>query len=219
VSTLLRYQFVIRREQFWLPAALVGLFVVITAILGQYDYQIETASSLLAVVLPLTGGILAASAIVEDTARELQFVAPRAPWRWLAECSIVILGIIGVCSLVYQAWLAALGIDLASYGGLLARQLLWLIPTLALISLGSVTAALTAQGTLAALVVGGVWLFEIIARDWLASDYIGRKLLFIIGYVGRGAPDLLISYVVLTGLSLALLAIAGWLLRKTERYI
>jgi hypothetical protein len=221
VSTLLRYQFVIRRDQFWLPAALVGLFAVITAILGKYDYQLEAAASLLAVVLPLTAGILAASAIVEDPTRELQFAAPRAPWRWLVECSFVILGIIGVFSLVYQAWLAALGIDLASYGGLLARQLLWLIPTLALIALGSVSAALTAQGTLAALVVGGVWLFEIIARDWLASGYVGRRLLIIIGYVGRGAPatELLISYVVLTALSLALLAIAGWLLRRTERYI
>ena len=219
MRTSLRYQLHIRRDQLWLPAALVGLFGAITAILGEHSYQVEAASALLAVVLPLAGGILAASAVVEDPAIELRLAAPRAPWRWLIECSAVILGIVAVCSLAYQAWLVALGIDLASYGDLLVRQLIWLIPTLALDALGGAVAALTAQGTLAALVVGGIWLFEIIGRGWMASGPVGRKLLFIIGYVDRGAADLPLSYACLVGISLALLVGAGLLLRRTERYI
>ena len=219
MSVSLRYQFVIHREQFWLPIALVALFGAITAILGEHQYQIEAAASLLSVILPLTGGILAASAVVEDPTLELHFAAPRAPWRWLADSSVVILAIVAACSLAYQAWLAVLGIDLSSYGDVLSRQFLWFIPALSLVALGSAMAALTAQGTLAALVVGGVWLFEIIARGWMASGEVGRKLLFIIGYVDRGAADLPISYAALIGLSLGLLAVAGLLLRRTERYI
>ena len=219
MSVLLRYQLIIRREQFWLPIAIVALFGAITAILGEHQYQVEAAASLLSVILPLTGGILAASAVVEDPALELRFAAPRAPWRWLADGSVVILAIVGACSFVYQGWLAVLGVDLASYGDLLSRQFLWFIPALSLVALGGAMAALTAQGTLAALVVGGIWLFEIIARDWLASGPVGRKLLVIIGYVDPGAADLPISYAALIGLSLALLVGAGVLLRRTERYI
>jgi hypothetical protein len=219
VSTMLRYQFIVRREQFWLPAALAGLFGAVVAILAGHPYQAKTAASLLAFVFPLAGGILAASAVVEDPTLELQLVAPRAPWRALAECSVIIVGVVAVGSLAYQGWLAVLGLDIADYGGLLTRQLIWLAPLVALVALANATAALTAQGTLAALVVGGVWLFEIVARDWLASGDVGRKLLIFVGAVDPGASDLGLSYASVFALSAALLVLAGWLLRRTERYL
>ncbi len=219
MSATLRYQFIVRREQFWLPSGLVGLFGAIVAILGGDPYQVRVAAGFLGFVLPLTGGMLAASAFVEDPTLELQLAAPRAPWLALAEYLAVIVAVMAACSLIFQAWLAALGVDVASYGSVLTRQLIWLVPTVALVALASAIAALTAQGTLAALTVGGVWLFEVLGHGWLASGEVGRKLLIFIGSIDPKGVDLWLSYACLFALSAALLVLSGWLLRQTERYL
>jgi hypothetical protein len=219
LNAMLRYQFLIRREQFWLPGALMGLFAAISVILGNHPYRVQSACALLAVVFPLVGGILAASAVVEDAALELQMAAPRPAWRTLLERSAVILGVIVVGGIVYQGWLAVLRIDTGIYGSLLDFQVVWLVPTVALIALAGLVAALTAQGTIAALVVGGVWLFEILARDWLASSAVGRRLLVFIGSFDPKAPDLWLSYACILALSAAMLVAAALLMRKSERYL
>ncbi|MGE5620457.1 MAG: hypothetical protein ACM3US_14520 [Sphingomonadaceae bacterium] len=219
MSTTLRYQLAIRRERFWLPGGLAGLFGAIVAILGDNPNQVQAAVGFLAFVLPLAGGILAASAFVEDPALELLFAAPRAPWLALAECTAAIVAIIAAGSLAFQAWLAALGVDIAEYGSLLTRQLIWLAPTVALVALASITATLTAQGTLGALTVGSVWLFQVLGHGWLASGEIGRKLLIFIGSIDPRAADLWLSYACLFALSAVLLVLSGWALRQTERYL
>ena len=83
----LRYHLrIYRREHLALPAGLWALFAIMVAFMvsdGGRAY--EMANAFLGFVLPLMAGILAASAIVDDTALELQLAAPRAPWRTLVE--------------------------------------------------------------------------------------------------------------------------------------
>lgn len=217
----LRYHLrIYRREHLALPAGLWGFFVLLVAFMpGDARQAYEMANAFLGFVLPLMGGILAASAIVDDTALELQLAAPRAPWRTLVERLAMLLALVAVAALTYQAYLAAMGVDISALGNLAARQLTWLLPSLALMGLSSLFALAFGQGTAGALLVGLVWLMQILLRRWFVGSPWARYLFLFMRARYAASPYLPANELSLLGLAVGMTAAAGWLLKRTERYL
>lgn len=209
-----------RREHLALPAGLWALFALMAGFMrtdGERAY--EMANAFLGFVLPLMAGILAASAIVDDEALELQLAAPRAPWRTLVERLALLAGIIALASFAFQLYLAAMGVDISALGNLAARQLTWLVPGLALMGLASLAALAFVQGTAGALLVGLIWLMQLLLRGWFVASPWARYLFLFMRARYAAHPSLAANELCLAGLAVALVAAAGWLLRRTERYL
>jgi len=217
----LRYHMLVyRREQIWLPAGLWGLFALL--VLFFHDDPTRAPDIILGflnVVLPLMAGVLAASVVVEDPALELQLATPRPPWWLLLERLLLLLGLTAVAALAYQALLAAAGMDAGFLGNPLARQLVWLVPSLALMGLASVVALAFAQGMPGALVVGAMWLFQILFRDWLAASPWARFVFLFMGGMHPESPDLPANYLCLLALAAAFAVLAALMLQREERYL
>jgi hypothetical protein len=218
--TPLRYWMVVyKREQFYLPFGFLLLFVVIVLLLRGNENSIGAAKAFLGAILPLMAGILAAYAVLDDPALELQFSTPRPIWYLLLERLGTILAVIALIAVGYQIFLPYAVIDLSDLGGLLGRQLAWLVPTLAMIALGSTTAFAFSGSTFGALFVGGVWIFEVLMRGWFATNQFAVHVYLFMGIHIPQHPSLRIFQGVIFGISLVLLW-AGWLLlRKEEKYI
>ncbi|MCL6431926.1 MAG: hypothetical protein K6V36_13865 [Anaerolineae bacterium] len=217
---LLYHLHIYRREHLALPAGLWMLFALIVAFVrkdGGRAY--EMAYPFLGFVLPLMAGILAASAIVDDPALELQLAAPRAPWRILVERLAALLGIVALAAVAYQLYLAAMGVDLSPLGNPAARQLGWLVPSLALMGLASLAALALVQGTGGVLLVGLVWLLQILGRKWFVESRWARYLFLFMRARYAAHPSLAANELCLLGLAVVLVVAAGRLLRKTERYL
>jgi len=209
-----------RREHLALPAGLWALFVLMVAFMrGDAQRTFDMADAFLGFVLPLMAGILAASAIVDDTALELQLAAPRAPWRILVERLALLVAIIALAAFAYQLYLAVVGVDLSALGNLAARQLTWLLPSLALMGLSSLAALAFVQGTGGALLVGLIWLLQLLLRGWFVASPWARYLFLFMRARYTTNPALTANELCLAGLAVALVAAAGWLLRQEERYL
>ncbi len=219
-SLSLRYLLLTSRlDQLWLPAGMWGMCAILEVIFHGDQRGIDLASGFLGVILPLLAGILAAYAVLDDPAIELQFATPRPAWLALGERLGVVVGEIALAALTYQAYVAALGIDLSNLGGPLERQLTWLIPTLALAGLGCFGAFALAQTTAGAMLVGMVWIVQIILHGWFPAQDATRPWFLFLRVFASGSPGLWLNQFVLLGLGTALL-LSGWaLIKKQERYI
>ncbi len=209
-----------RREHLALPAGLWALFALMVVFMRDNAQQTyDMANAFLGFVLPLMAGILAASAIVDDTALELQLAAPRAPWRTLVERLTLLTGIVALAAVAFQLYLAVMGVDLSPLGNLAARQLTWLLPSLALMGLSSLASLALVQGTGGALLVGLIWLMQILLRGWFVASPWARYLFLFMRARYATNPSLAANELCLLGLAVALVAAAGWLLKREERYL
>src|SRR4029079_19208515 len=111
-----------RRDSLWFPLAFLALFVVLTSILRHPAIRFSLARAYLGFIVPLIGGVLAAYAVLDDPALELRFATPvRAEQTLFARLGLI-LAVQAACALVFQLFVAALGIDLSPLGGLLGVQ-------------------------------------------------------------------------------------------------
>jgi hypothetical protein len=204
-------------DQLWFPFGIWALFVTISLILPERLPTI--ARGYLGFAVPLIGGILAAYCILDDPAIELRFATP-VPAAWvMVERLGLILVVQAVSVWAFQVFCQAMGVNLALLGGSLGVQLAWLVPTLALMALGVSGGLLAAQPMGGALLVGVLWLVEIILRGWFATDRIARYFLV---FMRASYPDLTWltwNEIAVTGWSVMLLAVAWALLRRQERYL
>jgi hypothetical protein len=83
---------------------------------------------------------------------------------------------------------------------------------------GCFCAIAAAQTTTGALLVGMVWIVELVARGWFAYNN-GKYFLVFMGPLMPDHPDLFANYISLFALTLALLFIAWALLHRQERFI
>lgn len=216
----LRYQlFSFRLDQLWLPGALWALFAVVTALMHGSPSYFSVATAYLGFVLPLIGGVLGAYAILEDFALELQMTTPRPSWALLAERLGIIFVVQALASLTFQIYLAASGLDLTPLGGLLARQAVWMVPSLACMALGSVLSFIFAQSLPAAMVTALLWLTQLLLRDGFQADPIGRFIFLFLGVRDPQNPDLLGNQLCLTGLSVLFFLFAWIFFKRQERYL
>lgn len=208
-----------RLDMLWLPLAFWGLFVIMTWMLRSEPSGYDICTAFFGAALPLIGGILSAYAVLDDPALELQFAAPRPAWIMLAERLGMILVITTICATAYQGVVATLGIDLSPLGNLPARQLAWLAPTLAAVALATAAAFAARQSMAGAVIIGLIWIFQVVMRDWFLQNRIGRYLLLFMGSNYYDHPALHGNQAALTLLALLLFAAAWDLLRRQERYI
>ncbi len=207
-----------RFDQVWFSLAFWVLFVVIGMIRGP-EYILDTNRAYLGAVIPLIAGIMAAYAVLDDPALELRFATPIAAAQTLLERLAPILVIQVLCALTFQIFALVLGVDFAPlYGSWLKVQSIWLIPTLSLMALGCFAAIAAAQTTTGALLVGMVWLVQLVARGWFADNN-GKYFLVFMAPLMPDHPDLNANYISLFALTILLLFAAWALLHRRERYI
>jgi hypothetical protein len=208
-----------RLDMLWLPVAFWMLFLIIAWFTRNEETGFGVTTAFLGAALPLTGGMLASYAVLEDPALELQFATPRPAWAMLIERVGFIFIVTALCAFIYQAAVALLGYDLSPLGTLLARQMAWLAPTLTAMALGATVAFALRQSIAGAAITGLVWFGQLMAHDWFLSSPWACYTLLMMGSNYSDHPALAGNRVVLTGLA-ALLMIAAWaLLRRQERYI
>lgn len=213
--SLLTYRF----DQLWFPLAIWALFVVICLFLQRSDQVMNTTRGYLGAALPLIAGILAAYAVLDDPTLELRFATPISAGQTLFERLSLILVVQAVSALSFQVFVLALGGDFSVLGTVWDVQLAWLVPSLALMALGSLGALLAAQTMVGALLIGVVWIVELIAREWFAAQDGWRYLLVFMSALMPDHPFLRGNQLALVLLAALLFVAAGLLLRRQERFI
>lgn len=208
----------LQKENFWLPPALAALFLIIVAILGP-EHRYDIGRAFLGYVLPLLPGGLSAYAFLADPALELQFATRRSAARMLFERLSVIFGVVVAVGVLFQLGLHALGVSLAPLGGLWQRQLAWLVPCLTTLALGAAAALLGRNTNAGSAVVGGLWIFQLLARGWFASNPVLRNVLLFYAVMDPFGTPRRLNQVVLSALSVGLLVLTQALLKKQERYL
>lgn len=208
-----------RFDQLWFPLAIWILFLIIGLLRGQANL-LDTTRAYLGSVLPLVGGIMAAYAVLEDPALELRFASPISTTQTLLERLVPIFLVQAFFALAYQVFALGLKADFSSifisWGGV---QLAWLVPTLSLMALGCFIALAAAQSSVGAVLVGMVWIVELVARGWFAGHSIGRYFLVFMSSLMLDHPALRLNQITLLVLSFVLLLASWALLRRQERYI
>lgn len=212
--TLLTY----RLDQLWFPFAFWALFVITTLILSDDAQNFDMARAYLGTAIPLIGGIMAAYAILDDPALELRFATPIRAAQILFERVSMILFIQIICAVAFVIFSLAIGVDFSSLGNWIAIHLSWLVPTIALITLGTFGSILGAQTMIGAFLVGLVWIVEIIIRDGMAFNNAKYFYIFM-GILNPEHPDLISNQIALFALSILFLVFAWLLLHRQERYI
>lgn len=209
-----------RLDQVWFPAGLWALFIIIILLMRENGEQaLNSARAYLGAVLPLTAGIMAAYAVLDDPALELRFTTPIPAWKTLAERLAMTLAITAVGALLYQLVLLPVGISLAAFGNLWAVQLLWLVPVLALMALGCLASLSFAHNTGGAMIVALVWLLQLLFRDWFILHRWARYLLVFLAMLRPDHPDLILNQLVLVLLAALFILFAQALFKKQERYL
>jgi hypothetical protein len=204
-------------DQLWFPLGLWALFIIL--ILFMPGKLVTVARGYLGFAIPLVGGILAAYSILDDPAIELRFATP-IPAGWiLAERLGIILAVQAASAWAFQMACLAMGVNLAAFAGGAGLQLAWLVPTLAMMALGITGALLAAQPMGGALLVGVLWLVEILLRGWFATDKIGRYFLVFMRVAYPDLAWLRANELAVAGWTVLLLAAAWALLRRQERYL
>jgi hypothetical protein len=214
----LRYTLLTSRfDQLWLPLAFWILFIIIALIRG-LEFMADTTRAYLGAVIPLLGGIMAAYAILDDPALELRFATPISAARTLLE-RLALVFIVQVASAIsFQIFALSLKTDFSIFGSWVDVQLAWLLPTLALMAFGCLTALLAAQTITGAVFAGMVWLVELVARGWFAGNN-GKYFLIFMGALMPDHPDLALNQLSLCVLSIICLLVSWSLLHRQERYI
>ena len=207
-----------QKDQFWLPLAMWGLFVLMLVLFFEGNNQVNAARAFLGFVMPLLAGGLAAYAVLEDSALELQFATALPAWRMLAERLGLVLVVILAVGLSFQGVLVVLRVD-PHLGNFWQAVLAWLVPCLTMISLGTFVSLLAGNSHAGAAFVGVLWITQTIGRGWFAYNETARLFLLFFGAMAAGHKDLPLNQFVLTGITVAGLFFSWLLLKKQERYI
>ncbi len=207
-----------RLDLLWFPLSFWALFAVIGVIRGP-EYILVTSRAYLGAVLPLIGGIMAAYAVLDDPPLELHFATPVPAAQILLERLVPLFCVLLACASTYQLFACSMGADFTPiFGRWASVQLIWLVPTLWSIAWGCLISFAAAQTVAGALLVGLVWIVELVARGWFAYNA-GKYVLIFMGPLMPDHPDLIANYITLSALSATFLLIAWALLRREERYI
>lgn len=211
---------IVRAEQLVLPAALWALFALMLVLFqNEAGRRFDMVVAYLAMIVPLTAGILAAGAVVDDPVIELHLAAPRPAWHLLIERTVFVLAIALAGAVGFQVLAFVLGVPLSGLGGMVRRQLVWLVPSLALCTLSAAASLGLRHSMGGALLVGFVWLVQVIIREGISATTWGRYVYLFMGARQPGHPTLLANQLTLVGLAAALALAGAIMLRRGERYL
>ncbi len=216
----LHYRFkTLRLDQVWLPFSFWALFAIVGFITRDMNKYYDLTRIFLSVVLPLIAGILSAYALLEDPTLELKFAAPVSTSRLLLERLGLIFVIQAVFAFLFEGYAALVKVDLSPLGNFGQLQLVWLVPCLAAMTLGSFCSLLGASSISGAVVIGFFWILQAILHSFFAANSVTRYIFWFMGGLNPDNPNLIWNQWVLLGLSILLLFAALQLLRRQERYI
>ncbi len=215
---LLNYDYLLITGVVWALGAFLTWFTYHTLNLG------DMTISVLELVFPVPVAVLASAAFAGDPAREVICAAQRPVWQIVASRIAVVLGLLAVMAVLFDAYLAALNIPLPGEGNWLEKQLVWLSPSLALVFAALLASLWSRSATVGASVAVGVWLLEIILHGLLVDDLVlqgfwldaSRRVFLFATLWEKGAPYWLVNRELLIGIA-ALLAVAClWRMSRTE---
>lgn len=210
--------FTSKMDLLWFPVAFFGVFVIIASIEKNAPQFMSIVRAYLGAASPLVGGVLAAYALLEDPAIELRFATPIKAAQTLFEKLGLIFVIQAVLALIFQLIILSLGGNFSMYASGWHLQLAWILPTLTLMLLGCICSLLAANSTIGALIVGMVWLVQLIARSWFAGNF-GKYFLVFMGAFMGDHPDLTANHVSLLAVCVVFFVLSLALLKRQERYI
>jgi hypothetical protein len=202
-------------------AALMALLAVLQAFGTQDDASTaRTFHGVLAVGIPLAIGIVAGSLVGRDPAAELQLSVVREYRGTLLRRLILAAGWAAVVAVLTTVAVVASGwwYRLPSAPDPVTGQLTWLAPAFALGGLGFLIAALSRTAALAAGLVSGVWLVElVVGANLRSSSWLELLDLFARRTADSGAW--LANRGVLLAVGAALLVIAWRVLDRPEHLL
>jgi hypothetical protein len=206
-----------RRDQLWFPLALLAFFMVAVVVMRHPAIRFSLARAYLGFIVPLTGGILAGYAVLDDPALELRFATPVRAGQTLLTRVGLILSVQTACALVFQLFLVVLGVELSPLGGVLGVQLAWFLPAFCLAGVGTAGSLAAARTSVGAFLAGAVWLTHVMMKGWLEAN--ARYAYLFMGVLVPGHRDLRINQCVLFAASATLLCLSWVLLRRQERFL
>lgn len=206
-----------RRDHFWFPATLLAFFVLLVCILKLPQARFAITRAYLGFLVPLVAGMSAAYAVLDDPALELRFATPTSAARTLGSRLGLIFAVSGLCAIAFQGTAFLLRVDLSPLGGVIGVQLAWLVPTLALVTLGTAGSLASTHSSTGAFLAGAAWLLQLLMKGWFLTN--GRYAYLFMGVLEPLHPDLLRSQAFLATLS-SLLLVASWrMLERQERFL
>ena len=189
----------------------------------------RTLSASLEMIIPLAAGIVVATITSQDNAIELQLTMPKKYDRTVLRRLIIIFGwtaFIALLSGIVIYTLKLKYIPLSSQSESIPLQLLtqvltWIAPLLWLVGIGVCLALLLRSRSASGALIGGIWIFEIIFKDYIAAtNWLHPVFLFpttLIPLVGT-IPQVYFNIWLTTRLELLGTALAflltGWLLLR-----
>jgi hypothetical protein len=209
----------LKLDQVWLPFSFWALFAIVGMITREQDKFYDLTRIFLSVVLPLISGILSAYALLDDPTLELKFAAPVSTNRLLMERLGTIFFIQLVLAFAFEGYASLMQADLSPLGNFWQLQLVWLVPCLATMTLGSFAAIAGASTISGAVTIGLLWILQAILHSFFAANTITRYFFWFMGGLNPDNGFLPCNQASLVALSIVCLAAALQLLHRQERYI
>jgi hypothetical protein len=220
------------------PIILLLGFVVLAFILQAR--QVDPARTLLGgieMMLPIVVGTIIGTVIAQDSALELHLTLARKYHMTAILRLLCILSLTIILALIYMNSLAALHMlsmplfmqHWSPLAVFVQIQLIWLAPLLWCLSVGFCFSLLLQSRTAGAALVGGIWIAEIVFKDFIAmSNWLRPILLFpftLVGYPATHASQadynlyFLNTRFDLMGMALVFFFLGWLLLRNTEHML
>ena len=210
-------------------AALLGPPVAVAAgaglsLTGSSPNDAEAARVLLGTLemaVPLVAGVASASLVGRDPAAELQLTMPTRYRSTLVRRLVVAAGSAAVVAALFAVVLIATGWwhRWPEHHGVVAGQLTWLAPTLAMCAVGFAAGAVFRGPAAAGAVVTSLWIVQQVLAGVMQQHLLGRLLYLFATTRGAEPGDWPANRLTLLGLAAVLIVLALAVLRRTERLI
>ncbi|MBL7258610.1 hypothetical protein [Paractinoplanes lichenicola] len=197
---------------------------VLAAVANPVPSDTNTARVLigaLEMALPLTAGVACASLVGRDPAVEIQLAVPTPYRETLLRRTVVTLGWAALVAALTAAVLIATGwwARWPDNHGVIAGQLTWAAPTLALGGLGLAAAAVSRSPGAAGALVTTVWAIQQFFAGLAQQHLPGRMLYLFATTRGADPADWTANRLTLIAVAVALVALALVVLGRSERLI
>ncbi|GEM_PF-3148873 len=162
------------------------------------DTSLFVLLAYLEVLLPAIAGLLAAH-VFADPVLEVLSSLPFSLRRLLAERLFTVSLVVGVGGMAMPVWAWLWRISSPQLYGL-GWILVWSAPAMAFIGLGAVGAILARSSSVGALLVGSVWLLQLIFQGEMLLHPAGRVFLLFLTSLQPDAPEWPLNRALLMGL-------------------
>jgi len=215
------YVKMIRYEQLFVPAAMMGVCLLLITLLKGNPSRDPSSSVVLAFIeaaLPLATAIIANGLFLDDPALELHYTVPRPLWRTLLEKLALLIGVMTVFYLLFAGLVYILGVPLVGWGLLPPGILLWIVPAIAWSGLAFFIGALLRSGVAGNALAALAWIVCFLLHDLMLSRPNWRAVYPFMTIFMPDSPDWLLNRAGLLMIGLVGIGSALILLRKGERY-